>query len=264
MARRFLTPIDMGGQPILNVANPSAATDAATRAYVDSVARGLMWKASVRAAAIGNIDLGSLPATIDGVTLANGDRFLALGQSAPAENGIYTYSNAGGAAARTVDADDNNEVAAGMAVTVTEGDTSADKTYVLVTDGTITLGTTGLAFSLLGGATGSGPNAGDGLSMAGSTLNVGAGTGIVVTADTVAIDTNVVCRKIAASVGDGASTQITVSHPLATRDVQVQVYDNSTGETVEPEIVRPGTANSVTLRFAVAPATNAYRVVIVG
>jgi len=40
MARRILTDLDFGGQKILNLANPTNVQDAATKAYVDSVAGG--------------------------------------------------------------------------------------------------------------------------------------------------------------------------------------------------------------------------------
>ena len=72
-----------------------------------------------------------------------------------------------------------------------------------------------------------------------------------------------IARKYAASVGNSASTVFTLTHNLNTRDVQVQVYDNATYDTVECDIARP-TVNTVTVTFAVAPSTNAYRVVITG
>lgn len=72
-----------------------------------------------------------------------------------------------------------------------------------------------------------------------------------------------VARKYAASVGNSASTTFTLTHNLNTRDVQVQVYDNATYDTVECDVLRP-TVNTVELTFAVAPSTNAYRAVITG
>lgn len=97
---------------------------------------------------------------------------------------------------------------------------------------------------------------------AGSALAVGAGTGITVNADDVAINTAVVVRKFAQAVGDNAATTITVTHNLGTDDVEVQVYNASAPkETVDCDVERP-TANTVDLKFAVAPTTNQYRVVI--
>lgn len=72
-----------------------------------------------------------------------------------------------------------------------------------------------------------------------------------------------IARKYSANVGNSASTVFTLTHNLNTRDVQVQVFDNATYDTVECDVLRP-TVNTVEVSFAVAPSTNAYRVVIVG
>ena len=70
-------------------------------------------------------------------------------------------------------------------------------------------------------------------------------------------------RKYSANVGNASATSISVTHSLSTRDVQVQVYDNATYDTVEVDVVRTDT-NTVTVSFASAPALNAYRVVVIG
>lgn len=72
-----------------------------------------------------------------------------------------------------------------------------------------------------------------------------------------------ITRKHSANVGNGAATSIAVTHNLNSRDVTVNVYDNSTYDTVECDVVRTD-ANVVTVSFAAAPTSNAYRVVIVG
>jgi hypothetical protein len=70
-------------------------------------------------------------------------------------------------------------------------------------------------------------------------------------------------KKFVATIGDGAATSFEVSHGMDTYDVQVQVYDAATYENVECGISRP-TQAKVSLTFAVAPASGAYKVVIVG
>lgn len=72
-----------------------------------------------------------------------------------------------------------------------------------------------------------------------------------------------IVRRYATNVGNSASTVFTITHNLGSRDVVVQVYDSSTYETVEVDVVRTSTS-VVTLTFAVAPSTNAYRVVVTG
>jgi hypothetical protein len=70
-------------------------------------------------------------------------------------------------------------------------------------------------------------------------------------------------RKASASVGNGTNTSFALIHSLNTRDVQVQIYDNATYDTVEADVVRTD-ADTVTVSFSVAPASNAYRVVVIG
>jgi hypothetical protein len=65
------------------------------------------------------------------------------------------------------------------------------------------------------------------------------------------------------AIGNGSATAITVTHNLATRDVVVVVYNAATYERVNCDVVMT-TTNTVTLTFAVAPATNAYRVLVSG
>ena len=70
-------------------------------------------------------------------------------------------------------------------------------------------------------------------------------------------------RKVSANVGNGSNTSFSVTHSLNSRDVVVNVYDNTTWETVEVDVVRTD-ADTVTVTFSVAPSSNAYRVVVVG
>ncbi len=68
--------------------------------------------------------------------------------------------------------------------------------------------------------------------------------------------------KYAANVGDGTSTSITVTHNLGTRDVIVQVYDNSTPYAQMFPTVQHTSTSAVTLIFTTAPTSNQYRVVV--
>jgi hypothetical protein len=70
-------------------------------------------------------------------------------------------------------------------------------------------------------------------------------------------------RKYIQTIGNNSSTSFTLSHNLNTRDVTVQVYDIATYETVEVDVVRTNTS-SATVSFNVAPATDSYRVVVIG
>lgn len=91
--------------------------------------------------------------TVDGVTLATGNRILIKNQSTASENGIYTV-NASGAPTRATDFDADAEVTGGCVIPVNEGTTNGDKLFLLTTNDPITVGSTSLTFTVLaaGGA----------------------------------------------------------------------------------------------------------------
>ena len=65
----------------------------------------------------------------------------------------------------------------------------------------------------------------------------------------------------AANIGNGSATSYAVSHGLNTVDVIVMLKDNATLEEVFADVVITD-VNTVTISFAVAPSSNAYRVII--
>lgn len=266
MAKKILNGLDLVNQKIVNLADPSSATDAATKQYVDNNGEGKQWKSPVRAATTANGTLATAYAngqTIDGVTLATGDRILIKDQTTGQDNGIYVVA-ASGAPSRASDANTNGELAPGTTVYVTEGTVNGDKSYSITSNAAITIGTTSHTWGQTGGS-GTTYSAGDGLQLTSTTFSVKLDTasGLSVGAGGLKVDTAVVARKYAANIGNGASTSIAVNHALGTRDVHVSVHDAATYEEVECDVVKTDTAN-VTLTFATAPASNAYRVVVIG
>lgn len=266
MAIKFTQITDHTNQRIINVASPTLDTDAANKIYVDNVAQGLTWKQAARAASTGNVNVASPGATIDGVTLANGDRVLLIAQTAAGENGIYVFNGATSALTRAADFNTSAKVTAGSALSITEGSVNGDKTYVLVTDNPVTLGTTPLTFSLMNGGSGTTYTAGNGITVTGGSVAVNAttGGGLIAGPGGLSIDNSVVVKKYAANIGDGTSTSVVVNHNLATRDVLVELYTNAAPfDTVYAEVQRTDT-NNVLLVFGSAPAAAAYRVVVHG
>lgn len=103
----FTAAQSMGGFNLTNVADPTLAQHAATKAYVDAAAQGLKPKQAVRAATvIPGVLLTSFEDgdVIDTVTLATGDRILIKDQVLSEENGIYVVQ-ASGAPVRATDFD---------------------------------------------------------------------------------------------------------------------------------------------------------------
>jgi hypothetical protein len=265
--------VSINSHKLTNVTDPSSAQDAATKAYVDAAAAGIDWKASVRVATTAAGTLASSfenGDAIDGITLATGNRILIKDQASGAENGIYVVA-ASGAPTRATDADSSAEVTGGLAVFVEEGTVNADTGWLITNNGAITVGTTALVFAQftsLGQIT-----AGAALTKTGSTLDVAVdGSTIEISSDALRVkDAGITDAKLASTftkkystlIGDGAATSIAVTHSLGTRDVLVEIYDAATYETVFVDVVRTSTS-VVTVTFAVAPASNAYRAVVIG
>lgn len=195
------TLVKRSGTGTFQAATPVADLDVANKSYVDSARTGLDVKASVKVATTAAITIASgLEAgdVIDGYTLVAGDRVLVKNQSTASENGIYIAS-VSGAASRATDADNNAEVTPGMFTFVENGTLNADSGWVLITDGDITVGTTGLAFSLFSVA--GNILAGDGLSKSGDVLNVNTGVGIEIVSDALRIKSDAAGDGLGYSAG---------------------------------------------------------------
>jgi hypothetical protein len=265
----------MGSNKITGLSNPTANADAATKQYVDNAVVGSLQIKGGFNATTGVIDGGT-----DNLTTGAARVAIAIGD-------FYVCTTAGdffGNAATPLTVGDqvicNTAAAAGASV---EGD------FVIVQSDTdlATATTVGLAsFPTSGGLTvnASGAVALDAQSGVAGTY--GAVTkSLQITADGKGIITGIAAADIAipstqvtnfctaveacvgtglnyaANIGDGSATSYAVTHALGTRDVIVQVYDNTTFDTVICDVVRTSTT-VVTLSTTTALATNAARVLI--
>jgi hypothetical protein len=177
-----------GAQLLQSSATPSGSNDLTNKAYVDQAILNANLagdtKDSVRAATTANITL-SAPQTIDGVSVIAGDRVLVKNQTTTSANGIYVV--AAGAWTRATDFDAWSEVP-GAIVAVEEGSTLGDSVWMSTANAGGTLNTTPISFARIDAGAGGGFTvAGAGLSSSGATIDVVAGTGITVGADTVAL-----------------------------------------------------------------------------
>lgn len=280
MAYKSQTGFDFNSQRGINVASPSASTDATNKAYVDNLIAGLSWKLDVRAATTAAGTLASSFANasvIDGVTLATGDRILIKNQAAPAENGVYTV-NVSGAPTRATDMDASVEFN-NATVSVLDGTTQSQTSWTQTAKNP-TVGTTAIVFAayavgqvytagnglqlvtgafsvLLDGA------ANSGLAAAGTGLKVNPGTGIVTSGGSTAVDFSVVAKKFSQDIGNGAATSIAVTHSLGTKDITWALRDNATDTFQVADVVATSTTVA-TFTFVTAPTTAQFRVTVIG
>jgi hypothetical protein len=182
-------------------------------------------KNAVRAATTANGTLATAFAngqTIDGVTLATGDRILIKNQTTATENGIYTVNASG---ARATDFDSTADVANGAYLTVIAGTTLASTFWFLTNTSAITFGTTNVTFGQL-------------------TAGGGGGGSSYMT-----------------DIGNGAATAFTVTHNLGTRDVLVQLCRNADNFLVTTHVDFP-TVNTLNVEFSYAPSASEFRVIV--
>lgn len=263
MSRAVLTDLDLGNvSRILNLPTPTLDGHAANKAYVDSAIEGLAWKDSVRVSTQANVSIASPGATIDAITMATNDRVLVRSQTAQTENGIYIWNGAAVPMTRSLDASTFAELEQAV-VTVEEG-TSAGATFrQTAVNGVI--GTNNVLWTSFGTSAPSASETTAGIAELATQVETDTGT------DDLRIVTPLKlanwsgrARKFQQTIGDGSATQYTVTHNLNTRDVQASVYRNSGAFDEVITDVEYTTVNSVTIRFASAPALNAFRVVIDG
>ena len=149
---------------------PSADTDIANKAYVDSVAQGLDVKASCVYSTTNNITLSGLAVQAGGdwaTTLTAGDRILVKNQSAQAANGIYVASASGW----TRSADMNTWAEVPSAFTFVEsGTTLSDTGWVCTSNQGGTIDVTPITWSQFSGA--GSYLAGTGLTLTGNTFSI--------------------------------------------------------------------------------------------
>ncbi len=216
-AKAALSGATFTGAVVL-AADPATALGAATKQYVDSLAEGLHVHASVVAATTANITLATAVEngdTLDGVTLATGNRILVKNQSTASENGIYVVA-ASGAPSRATDFDAPAEIDGGDFVFVTGG-TVNDNTGWVQTNIVGTVGTDAIAFSQFAGVG-----------------TVTAGTNISVTGNEVSVINNptfsglVTASATGVAFSDGTQTKVGVPSQTSISTI-TDTYNLSTG-----------------------------------
>lgn len=210
--------VDVTDSRITGVSDPINGNDAANKAYVDNAITGLSFKEAVNLLSKTNVALTGSTSTlvIDGHSALdqtdNGYRILLTGQTVDSENGIYVYADNGTtySLTRSADADAFTELD-GASVFITEGTTYGQTGWVQTNHYlTSFAGQTWVQFSGSGAYV-----AGEGLTLTGTTFDVGAGPGISVTANAVGLANSIAGNGLTFDTGVinavGTTDRITVS-----------------------------------------------------
>ena len=148
IATQAANSVSISGGSITGLGDPSSSADAANKNYVDQLIAGLRTRIVAEVATTANVDLSAdlqNGDTIDGVTLATGDRVLVKDQSTGSQNGLYTVV-ASGTASRDTEYDTIAELS-GQMVVVNQGSTNDNKIFLCTTNNTASLGSDTITFT---------------------------------------------------------------------------------------------------------------------
>ena len=212
-----------GTHTVTGLPTPSAASDAAPKSYVDSLASGLEWKNEVMAASTVSLTVtysngtSGVGATltnagtqaafaIDGYTASLNDRILIKNQTAQLQNGIYTVTTVGTGATnwvltRATDANTPSSLN-NATMFVTNGTVGANTGWTQTTANP-TIGTNNIVFVQFSG-TGTYTN-GTGISLTG---NVFANTGVLSVTSNTGLSTNTAATGAVTITNTGVTSNV--------------------------------------------------------
>lgn len=245
---------------ITNLPDAVAAQEPVTLAQLNAAVEGLAWKDSARVAINTNLNLAAPGATIDGVTMVAGDRFLARGQTSQPENGIYIWNGAATPATRSADASTFDELEQAV-ITVEEG-TDAGSTF-RQTQVNGVIGTNNVIWTSFGTSAPAASETTAGVIEIATQAETDTGTDDARAITPLKLNNwSGRSRRFAADIGDGSATSFTLTHNFNTREVTVVVYRTSGNfDEIECE-VRHNNVNSVDLVFDTAPTSAQFRAVV--
>jgi hypothetical protein len=245
-----------GGAKITGLPQSTAAGQPVVHEQLTSALEAIAWKANVRVSTQGNINLASPGASINGISMNAGERFLARLQTSASENGIYVWNGASTTATRAPDASTFTELEKAT-VTVEEGADAGVSYRQTQVNGT--LGSTDILWVTFGTAAGAASEGAAGIAEIATQAETDGGTDDARIITPLKLKTSPHAkRKAIATLGDGSGTQFDITHNFGTKDVIAQLRLASDDAVIEAAI-RNLDANTTRINFATAPASNAIK-----
>ena len=223
--------IDMGANKVTNIADPTGAQDAASKAYVDAVKTGLDIKDSCDIATTADVSTwtyangtagvgatltaaGNGVVALDSVNLTLNMRVLVKDQDPSTENGIYYVSTAGAVGAilvltRALDANQPAELTGGSFTFVEQGTTQAENGYVFTHNGDPTFGAGNTALTVAQFSGAGQIIAGTSLTKSGNTMNVATdGTTMFTLSDALSVKSTGTAGQVLRSTGTAGQAAV--------------------------------------------------------
>lgn len=252
-----------GGRRVTNLAPAEADGEAVVYEQLRAAIEGISWKDNARVASSTNVNIASPGASIDGVSLSNGDRVVLVAQTDATENGIYIWNGAATPMTRALDANTFEELE-GAVVTVTEGTSNEGTTWRQTQVGG-TIGTDDIVWQSFNAGAPAATETVAGIAEIATQAETNTGTddSRFVTPLKLANWSGRPLRH-SESFGNGSATSYSITHNLGTEDVQVYVRETGGSKRMVMVEVQHTSTNSVTIITDSAPASNSLRVTVIG
>lgn len=283
----FTANQSMGGFNLTNLASPSAATDAATKGYVDALKAGIQIRFA-RVVAVANVSaLNSTTTAIDGLTLTTGDIVLLTAQTTASQNGPWAASTTGSWTRPTNWAAAAIEPEGNYFIIDADGTTYKNTKWFVTNTTSITVDTTAVTFAQ--DQSGTAYSNGNGLSLTGTVFAVKTGNGVTfdgsqnvtlvlngaslnLTASGVKITPGTPGQVMMGTTTTGEATFTSISGDVTVSSIGVTTVSTSTttgfvkyANSIYNE-TPTGTVNGVNTAFTLAntPATNSLELFLNG
>lgn len=255
MAKLIATDYDFQGlNRGRNHPQSTAAGELVVHEQLLAAIEGQKYKSDARVKVDTNLNLAAPGGTLDGVAMSAGDRFVAAGQTAATENGIYLWTGAATPATRSPDASTGAEL--DSAVVAIRVGTGAGTSWRQITANP-TLGTDPIIWSPSGTLTPAASETVSGSSERATQAEAEAGTDDtrhMTPKKTRDLSYLPLTKKF--TIGDGTATSFTLTHNWNTKDVSVIVREAAGLERdYDFELNRDG-VNTVVVKLTPAPALN--------